>query len=188
MSEGVVTRITAKGMVRTVFKTSVITTTTRARIHPENETRAFSITISDDPDLTRRVIEAEAKTAAGMARPAVDGTLLLAWREALSQLQGGDVVVPFAADLAETFPHDRVRARRDFQRTVNLVRACALLHQESRTRDPQGRIVVVERAATTRVASQATVRSWCTKFTEDGVLEEQGRGGRLQYRRRVAAE
>jgi hypothetical protein len=145
MSEGTVTRITAKGMVRTAFKTSVITTTTRARIHPENETRAFSITISDDPDLTRRVIEAEAKTAAGMARPAVDGTLLLAWREALSQLQGGDVVVPFAADLAKTFPHDRVRARRDFQRTVNLIRACALLHQESRTRDPQGRIMAEHR-------------------------------------------
>jgi DNA replicative helicase MCM subunit Mcm2 (Cdc46/Mcm family) len=141
MSEGKVTRITAKGMFTTVFKTSVITTTTRKLVHPENETRAYSITISDDPDLTRRVIEAEAQTAAGMARPAVDGTLLLAWREALAQLAPGAVIVPFAEELAKTFSYERVRARRDFLRSMNLIRACALLHQNTRQRDKQGRVI-----------------------------------------------
>lgn len=145
MSEGVVTRIRADGIVRTAFKTSVITTTTRARIHPENETRAFSASVSPDPDLTRRVIEAEAATAAGVPRPEMDGDLLLGWREALARLEGGEVVIPFAAELARAFPHEQVRARRDFQRVLNLVRACALLHQATRERDSRGRIVAERR-------------------------------------------
>jgi len=145
MSEGVVQRITAKyGLVRTAFKTSVITTTTKATIHPENETRAFSAHVSSDPELTRQVLAAEAATAAGAHRPAVDSTLLLGWHEAMAQLRGGEVVIPFASDLAEKFRTDQVRYRRDFQRTLNLIRACALLHQNSRKRHRDGRLVAVE--------------------------------------------
>jgi hypothetical protein len=144
MSEGVVQRITAKGIVRTAFKTSVITTTTKANIHPENETRAFSTHVSSDPELTRKVLMAEAATAAGAKRPTMDGTLLFGWHEALFQLHGGKVVIPFANDLAKTFRTDQVRYRRDFNRMVNLIRACALLHQNSRKRDRDGHVIATE--------------------------------------------
>ena len=141
MSEGTVSRLTAKGWFTTAFISSVITTTTRTKIHPENETRAFSISVSPDTELTRRIIMAEAATAAGTPRPSLDGDLLLGWRSALASLTGGDVVIPFADDLGRAFPPDRVRGRRDFLRVLNLIRACALLHQATRKRDTQKRLV-----------------------------------------------
>ncbi len=77
--------------------------------------------------------------------------------EAMAQLRGGEVVIPFAPDLAKKFRNDHVRYRRDFQRTLNLIRACAVLHQNSRKRDRDGRLVAAE-ADRKIVAAEALVR------------------------------
>lgn len=58
------------------------------------------------------------------------------------QLQGAmDVSVPFAAKLAELFPAEMVRARRDFTHLLTLVQAHAILHQRQRHRDAKGRVI-----------------------------------------------
>ena len=38
--------------------TGLVLTTTRARLHPENETRLLSLTVTDSPDQTRAVLGA----------------------------------------------------------------------------------------------------------------------------------
>lgn len=145
MSEGLVTRSIAFRNLSAVYKTSVITTTTLPFIHKENETRAFSMTVSHDPELTREIMVAEAHAAAGEPRPKVGDDHLLAWHEAMSQLAVGEVVVPFpiASELVELFPREELRSRRDLPRAVNLVKACALLHQHQRERDSNGRMIAV---------------------------------------------
>jgi MarR family len=51
------------------------------------------------------------------------------------------VSVPYAKKLAKLVPPVAVRLRRDFGAVLNLIRAHALLHQASRERDAEGRIV-----------------------------------------------
>jgi hypothetical protein len=55
--------------------------------------------------------------------------------------QAGPVVVPFARKLAELFPADQPRRRRDLTKVIGLVRGCAMLHHRQRQRDDEGRIV-----------------------------------------------
>ncbi|UVF21551.1 helix-turn-helix domain-containing protein [Microvirga terrae] len=53
------------------------------------------------------------------------------------------VFIPFAQDLAALIPPIAVRLRRDFKLLLNLIKAHALLHQASRQRDEQGRVVAI---------------------------------------------
>lgn len=55
--------------------------------------------------------------------------------------QPGEVEIPFAETLAELVPPIAVRLRRDFQTVLILIRAHALLHQASRRKDEEGRII-----------------------------------------------
>ena len=59
----------------------------------------------------------------------------------MRQLEPAQVRVPFAALIAESFPDRIPRARRDFQRAMNLLRACVLLHQCDRERDDGGYLI-----------------------------------------------
>ena len=63
------------------------------------------------------------------------------WQCAMRQLSPAQVVVPFAPCIAASFPDRIPRARRDFHRVMNLIRACALLHQLGREKDDKGRII-----------------------------------------------
>lgn len=77
-----------------------------------------------------------------------------------------DVVVPFARTIADLIERAPVRMRRDFRTVLDLVRAHALIHGESRWRDDDGRLVaeVADYAAVHRLvdspvaqAAQATL-------------------------------
>lgn len=54
------------------------------------------------------------------------------------------MLIPFAADLAELIPPVAVRLRRDFRSILRLIETHAILHQATRERDDQGRIVATE--------------------------------------------
>ncbi|PZC44327.1 MAG: hypothetical protein DK306_001867 [Chloroflexi bacterium] len=56
-------------------------------------------------------------------------------------LTNAAVDIPFAAVLAAVIMPVAVRLRRDFHTILTLIRAHALLHQVTRKRDPEGRIV-----------------------------------------------
>ena len=52
-----------------------------------------------------------------------------------------NVVVPFAEQIAELYPTDRIEARRSFPHLLAVVRASALLHYRQREQDSSGEIL-----------------------------------------------
>jgi hypothetical protein len=116
--------------------TGLIVTTTKASLHPENETRMVSLTVSDTPEQTRAVYRALAN-----GRPAEPD--LAPWHALQRWLALGErrVAVPFAPALAELTSTTAVRMRRDFGLFLALVEAHALLHRTSRETAPDGAIL-----------------------------------------------
>jgi hypothetical protein len=116
--------------------TGLIVTTTAARLHPENETRLLSLTVSDTAEQTKAVLRA---LATGPVQPPDRDP----WHALQRWLAGGEtrVVIPFAGGLADLTRPVGVRLRRDFQTILTLIQAHALLHRASRPRDSQSRIV-----------------------------------------------
>lgn len=116
--------------------TGLITTTTTLHLHPENETRMLSLSITDTPAQTADILVALAEEA----RAAVD---VAPWHALQDWLAVADrrVAIPFATALAKMIPPVAVRLRRDFGALLNLIRAHALLHQARRGRDGHDRIV-----------------------------------------------
>ncbi len=137
--------------------TGLLVTTTATHLHPENETRLLSIPVTDTPEQTRQVFRAIA--AGGGA--AVD---LAPWQALQSWLAGGEhrAVIPYADTLAELVPPVAVRLRRDFGLVLNLIRAHAVLHQATRQRDSEGRVIAT-------LADYAAVRALVADLVAEGV-------------------
>jgi hypothetical protein len=117
--------------------TGLIVTTTAVKLHPENETRLLSLTVTDTQDQTRAVMAALAEEASEA------GANFEPWHALQVWLEGAEhrVLIPYAKILADLIPPVAVRLRRDFGALLNLIRAHALLHQATRDRDAQGRII-----------------------------------------------
>jgi hypothetical protein len=137
--------------------TGLLVTTTAVRLHPENETRLLSLTVTDTAEQTRAVLQA---IAAG-PRADLDLTGWVGLQEWLG-LAEHRVVVPYASRLAGLIPPVAVRLRRDFGQVLSLVKAHAILHQQSRERDPDGRVVAT-------YADYAAVRELIADYVAEGV-------------------
>lgn len=118
--------------------TGLLLTTTRLTLHAENETRLFSVPVTDTPEQTKAVL----RRLAGN-RTALPGVDLAPWRALQTWLEGAEhrATVPYAEALAGAIPPVAVRLRRDFGAILSLIRAHAVLHQANRERDPAGAIV-----------------------------------------------
>jgi hypothetical protein len=116
--------------------TGTIITTTAVKLHPENETRLLSLTISDTRAQTAGVLLALAKEVQG----AVDFTV---WHSLQVWLEEGEhrVVIPYAEELARQIPPVAVRLRRDFMAVLNLIRSHAILQQANRPESKAGWII-----------------------------------------------
>jgi hypothetical protein len=117
--------------------TGLLETTTLASLHNENETRLFSIPVTDTKDQTSQILIALAD------EDREDNVRMESWHAYQTWLESGDnsVTIPFSKALATLTPPIAVRLRRDFGAFLALIRAHAILHQASRERDSQGRIV-----------------------------------------------
>ena len=110
------------------------------RLGESPETRCISFLTDDTPEQTRRIFHALADLE--------DGADTLVDFEAWHQLQRwiaahgeNRVVIPYIKTLAELMPTSATRLRRDFISMLCLVRAHAILHQQTRRRDDAGRII-----------------------------------------------
>jgi hypothetical protein len=123
-------RITREG------PTGLLSTTTKLNLHPELETRLFSIPIDDSPEQTKAILLA---IADGGRREVDLGT----WHAFQSWLEGVErrVSIPYLTQLAETIPPVAVRLRRDFGAVRKLIEVIAIMHQLNRGRDEAGRII-----------------------------------------------
>jgi len=158
-----VEKVKGQGMVpRLIVRegpTGVIVTTTQVTLHPENETRLLSVPANDTPQQTAAIIR---MLACEDGRSGDDA--LAEWRTLQTWIDAQDnrVTIPFAPDLAELVPPVAVRLRRDFATVLNLVKAHAILHQVSRARGDDGRIVAT-------VADYGIVRDLIADLVADEV-------------------
>jgi hypothetical protein len=116
--------------------TGLIVTTTRTRLHSENETRMLTVRVDDTPDHTSKILAALADEEAEVPD-------LGEWHALQTWIGAGErrVTIPYAKTLAKQVPPLAVRLRRDFGAVLSLIRSHALLHRASRQRDQRGRIV-----------------------------------------------
>lgn len=128
-------------MIERAGPTGLIVTTTAASLHPENETRMFSVTVRDSPQQTSGVLNALADRANGRELEKLDVSAWHALQDWLHLAGCSQVTIPYAPEIARRADSRAVRLRRDFGAILNLVRAHAILHQLSRERDEQGRII-----------------------------------------------
>jgi hypothetical protein len=118
--------------------TNLIFTTTKTRVHAENETRILSLTTDDSTAQTARVLAELADETNG------DGAGdLEQWRDLQRWLADAEhrVTIPYAKALTKRIPPVAVRLRRDVGALLALIRAHAVLHQATRGRDQDGRVI-----------------------------------------------
>jgi ribosomal protein S25 len=128
--------------------TGLITTTTAVSLHPENETRYFSLRVSDSRNQTKQIMAAEAHRVSGKTGAHTDYEAELTRAVALQNwlsYTDARVIVPFAEAISDLIPPVAVRLRRDFRAVLSLVMAHALLHQKTRKRDKKGRVIATLR-------------------------------------------
>jgi predicted transcriptional regulator len=145
ISEGRLRYPVVQGMVTvTVEKNGPVAfmvTTTKAALHPENETRMLSLEIDDSDAQTRIVLDKVAEIhGLNLEQAAVD---FEPWRDYQRWLGAGNckVVIPFADKLAKLIPPRSVRLRRDFSQLLLAVKAHALLHRHHRLVDERREII-----------------------------------------------
>src|SRR5215208_2527914 len=138
--------------------TGLIVTTTAVKLHPENETRLLSLTVTDTQEQTRAVMAALAEEAGEAAPDLATWHNLQVWLESAEHR----VWIPYAKILAELIPPVAVRLRRDFGALLNLIRAHALLHQATRERYGEGRILAT-------IEDYAAVREQVADLVSEGI-------------------
>lgn len=118
-----------------------VVTTTKTKLHVENETRMISLEVDDSDQQTARVLVKVAQVdGLNDAGTRVDYE---PWRDFQRWLENGErrVVIPYAGTLARMIPAKAVRLRRDFSQVLRAIKAHALLHRGHRERDDEGQIV-----------------------------------------------
>jgi hypothetical protein len=115
----------------------------------------LSLTVTDTPQQTAAVLRALANGS-----PRLD---LSRWHGLQTFLDASicEVVIPYAATLAEMVPPVAVRLRRDFKTILTLIRAHALLHQASRRKDDDSRLIA-------EIADYAAVRELVADLVAEG--------------------
>ncbi|MBN2352509.1 MAG: hypothetical protein JXD23_08070 [Spirochaetales bacterium] len=121
--------------------TGTIITTTAIKIHPENETRIFSLTADDSTNQTAAIMSELAGRMNGKQPEAVDFTLWIAFQKWLELEAVKDVSIPYAQALAEGANAKAIRLRRDFTSVLNLIAIHAIVHQKHRKLDALGRVI-----------------------------------------------
>jgi hypothetical protein len=123
--------------------TGLITTSTRP-LGDQATTRTLTVSIPDSAEQTRLVLHAQADRAnQALASPDLSQWVALQrWLELAGERR---VVIPFAHVLADAVPANAVRMRRDFPQLLTVIQTIALLHQQLRERDDQGRIIATLR-------------------------------------------
>jgi hypothetical protein len=136
--------------------TGLIVTTTSIRLHPENETRMLSLTVSDTQEQTAAVFRA-------LANGGTHNADLSQWQALQTWLAAStcEVVIPYAAALAEMVPPLATRLRRDFKTVLSLIQAHTILHQANGRKDADGRLIA-------EIADYAAVRELVADLVAEG--------------------
>jgi len=130
--ETVEKRIPAKGLV-------FVETTTRSRVHHENQTRLFDLYTDESEGQTENILLMQAKQIELQSPEIVEEGKV--WRAAQTILDNYRVYIQYAHEIAEEFPKEKTRARRDFPRLLSLIKSHTLLYQYQRSVGKEGRLI-----------------------------------------------
>ena len=121
----------ASRMIEREGPTGLVTTTTRTRLHGENETRLLSISVTDTAEQTKAVMLA-------LASESAQRVPFQQWHAFQEWLASGpaDVTIPYAVALAKLTEPLAVRLRRDFAAVLELIEhtRCCTRHAGSARR------------------------------------------------------
>ena len=124
--------------------TGLITTSVKG-IEDELNTRLLTLTVPDDERRRATFWPHTGKRAAGRSRrrhrTCASGTRPSAGSPRRGRTRSSS---RSRSTLAALFPAKLIRARRDFPQLLALIEASAILHQQQRERDEQGRIIATE--------------------------------------------
>jgi hypothetical protein len=136
--------------------TGLVVTTTRTKLHSENETRVLTVVVDDSREHTREIL-------ATLADEDHQAPAMERWHALQVWIAGAParVTIPYSRKLAELVPPVAVRLRRDFGSVLNLIRSHALLHRATRVRDEQDRVVAT-------VGDYAVVRELVSNLISEG--------------------
>jgi len=118
--------------------TNFIFTTTNPMLHPENETRHWSLITDESSQATLAAKIQTAKRYNGVMK--LSDEELTAWRRTQDLLKPLNVRIPYARWLAEHTPNQPLRMRRDFNKFLALIETIALLYQHQRNIGEDGTI------------------------------------------------
>jgi hypothetical protein len=121
-----------------------IESTTLARIFDEDANRCLLLHTDERPEQTRRIVR---QLAASYTRGNGSGAterITLRHHALQRMLEPLPVAVPYAQQLGELIPSDRVEVRRAFPHLIGMVQAVTLLHQRQRVRNADGVLVATE--------------------------------------------
>jgi hypothetical protein len=117
------------------------TTLAKAIIFPEDLSRALFVQTDATEPQTRRVLQTMARPYLPEAAPADTAAIVARHHQFQRSLEAIEVVIPYAAVLAEKLPATQAQARRSFAQVLAMIETIAFLHQHHRPRDEAGRLV-----------------------------------------------
>jgi predicted transcriptional regulator len=154
MSEGILRHRTAQKVGNQIITQEIVkngpvcflVTTTKAALHPENETRIISLEVDDSEAQTRRVLKKQAQTFGRNIKP--DESIYHDWQDFQPLLRvvgnkkgGWKVDVPFAEALADLIPPRATRLRRDYPQIIAAIKAHCLIHCYLRDENERGELI-----------------------------------------------
>ena len=117
------------------------TTLGSGEIFDEDKTRFLFLCCDESEDQSRAVLTQLAAEASSPKQKDETESLIALHHTAQRLLKPREVIIPYAADLISAIPCRRPESRRAFGHLLNLIRACALMHQYQRREDDDGRIL-----------------------------------------------
>lgn len=109
--------------------TGFITTTTRPNVHPENETRNFTVFPDETEKQTSKVLQVTNAKYTGAEIVKEPNPAFINLQKLIRPYA---VIIPFAEELSNRFPKSPIRVRRDYSKLMSLIENVTLLHQKQR--------------------------------------------------------
>ena len=116
----------------------ILSTYTGSRIDGELATRVLLQEITHDETLAREVYRRKAE------RTEDNSDAFRVWKVADALIEARPVVIPYLRRLADLFPTREERFHRDYDKSLMLIKASALLHQYQREETEDGAVVANE--------------------------------------------
>lgn len=117
----------------------LLMTTTASSLHWEDETRLLTLHVDQSPQQIKRALMTNA--GEGPTKPSADD--LSRWHSLYDYVCSGnlEVEIPYTTTLLDRVPHSHGRVLRDIPKVLALLRAHALLHQQTRKRNDKGNVI-----------------------------------------------